>query len=124
MTVLANAAYNMLPESLHKHVHLALQKRSGLSNLMQPTFVGGAILGSYFAGSAVHIATSLISSPLRSFLGGTLLLFGARVANGCTSGHGISGFSNLSWRSFLAVAGMFAGGFAAGFGLKAVGLFH
>ncbi len=124
MTVLAQGAYNLLPESLHKHIHLALQKRSGLSNLMQPTFVAGAILGSYFAGSAVHITSSLFSSPLRSFLGGSLLLFGARVANGCTSGHGISGFSNLSWRSFLAVGGMFAGAFVAGLSLKAAGLFH
>jgi uncharacterized membrane protein YedE/YeeE len=124
MTVLAQAAYNLVPESLHKHIHLALQKRSGLSNLMQPTFVAGAILGSYLAGSAIHIASPLFTSPIRSFLGGTLLIFGARVANGCTSGHGISGFANLSWRSFLAVGGMFIGAFAAGMGLKAFGLFH
>jgi uncharacterized membrane protein YedE/YeeE len=124
MTVLAQAAYNLVPESLHKHIHLALQKRSGLSNLMQPTFVAGAILGSYLAGSAIHIASPLFTSPIRSFLGGTLLIFGARVANGCTSGHGISGFSNLNWRSFLAVGGMFIGAFAAGMGLKAFGLFH
>jgi uncharacterized membrane protein YedE/YeeE len=34
--------------------------------------------------------------PVRGFIGGLLLLFGARLANGCTSGHGLTGFSNLS----------------------------
>lgn len=33
---------------------------------------------------------------VRGFAGGALLLFGARLANGCTSGHGLTGFANLS----------------------------
>jgi hypothetical protein len=36
-----------------------------------------------------------------SFLGGVLLLFGARLAGGCTSGHMISGISQLALSSFL-----------------------
>ena len=35
---------------------------------------------------------------------------GARIAGGCTSGHGISGMAQLSVGSTLAVAAMFAGG--------------
>lgn len=35
------------------------------------------------------------------FLGGALLLFGARLAGGCTSGHAISGSSQLSIVSFV-----------------------
>lgn len=45
-----------------------------------------------------------------AFLGGFLMLFGARIAGGCTSGHGISGIAQLSVGSMLAVAAMFAGG--------------
>ena len=36
-----------------------------------------------------------------SFLGGFLLLFGARLAGGCTSGHMISGISQLAVSSFI-----------------------
>ena len=38
------------------------------------------------------------------------MLLGARIADGCTSGHGISGIAQLSIGSFTAVAAMFAGG--------------
>ncbi|MGA9237587.1 YeeE/YedE family protein, partial [Robiginitalea sp.] len=43
-------------------------------------------------------------------LGGFMVGFGARYAGGCTSGHAISGLSNLQWPSLLAVIGFFAGG--------------
>ena len=43
-------------------------------------------------------------------IGGFLVGFGARYAGGCTSGHAISGLSNLQWPSLLAVIGFFAGG--------------
>jgi uncharacterized membrane protein YedE/YeeE len=43
-------------------------------------------------------------------LGGIMVGFGARYAGGCTSGHAISGLSNLQWPSLLAVLGFFAGG--------------
>ncbi|EED35197.1 YeeE/YedE family protein [Luminiphilus syltensis NOR5-1B] len=36
-----------------------------------------------------------------AFAGGVLLLFGARLAGGCTSGHMISGISQLAASSFL-----------------------
>ncbi len=42
--------------------------------------------------------------------GGFLVGFGARYAGGCTSGHAISGLSNLQWPSLIAVIGFFAGG--------------
>ncbi len=44
--------------------------------------------------------------------GGFLVGFGARYAGGCTSGHAISGLSNLQWPSLLAVVGFFLGGLA------------
>ncbi|AMM49915.1 YeeE/YedE family protein [Rufibacter sp. DG15C] len=42
--------------------------------------------------------------------GGFLIGFGSRYAGGCTSGHAISGLSNLQWPSLVAVIGFFIGG--------------
>jgi uncharacterized membrane protein YedE/YeeE len=43
-------------------------------------------------------------------IGGILVGFGARYAGGCTSGHAISGLSNLQLPSLIAVIGFFIGG--------------
>lgn len=43
-------------------------------------------------------------------IGGLLIGFGTRYAGGCTSGHAISGISNLQPASLLAVVGFFIGG--------------
>jgi uncharacterized membrane protein YedE/YeeE len=47
------------------------------------------------------------------FIGGVLMAFGARLAGGCTSGHGISGTLQLNVGSWLTVIFMFIGGIAA-----------
>lgn len=44
------------------------------------------------------------------FGGGLLIGFGARYAGGCTSGHAISGLSDLQIPSLIAVMGFFIGG--------------
>ncbi len=46
-------------------------------------------------------------------LGGFLVGFGARYADGCTSGHGVTGLANLQLPSLIAVLGFFAGGLVA-----------
>lgn len=43
-------------------------------------------------------------------IGGVLIGFGSRYAGGCTSGHAISGLSNLQLPSLKAVIGFFVGG--------------
>lgn len=43
-------------------------------------------------------------------LGGIVAMFGARLAGGCPSGHGLSGLMQLSVSGFLALAGFLAGG--------------
>lgn len=45
-----------------------------------------------------------------AFLGGFLIIYGARLAGGCPSGHGLSGMSQLSLSGFLTVMGFFLGG--------------
>ncbi len=53
-------------------------------------------------------------ATLKGFLilviGGFLVGFGTRWADGCTSGHAISGLSNLQLPSLIAVIGFFIGG--------------
>ncbi len=43
-------------------------------------------------------------------IGGFMIGFGARWAGGCTSGHAISGLSNLQLPSLISVIGFFIGG--------------
>ena len=45
-------------------------------------------------------------------VGGFLVGFGTRMAGGCTSGHSITGLSNLQWPSLIATCCFMAGGFA------------
>ncbi len=47
-----------------------------------------------------------------AFFGGALMMFGARLAQGCTSGHGISGSLQLAVSSWVFVAAFFAVGVA------------
>ena len=58
-------------------------------------------------------------SPARrytgAFLGGALMMFGARLAQGCTSGHGISGALQLAVSSWLFIPMLFASAIATAF---------
>ncbi|OIQ97378.1 hypothetical protein GALL_206380 [mine drainage metagenome] len=45
--------------------------------------------------------------------GGFLVGFGTRYAGGCTSGHSITGLSNLQWPSLVATICFMVGGFIA-----------
>lgn len=56
-----------------------------------------------------------------AFLGGAILLFGARMAGGCTSGHAISGGLQLAVSSWIFTVAMFATGIAAAFALFGAG---
>lgn len=50
---------------------------------------------------------------LAAFLGGVVILYGARMAGGCTSGHGISGSLQLAVSSWVFFLTMFAFGLLA-----------
>ncbi|ETO16596.1 hypothetical protein RFI_20740 [Reticulomyxa filosa] len=76
-------------------------------------YVTSAIVGSFVASAIAAGSPAPNRMPMstqRAFVGGFLMLFGARLAQGCTSGHGISGLGLLSVASFACVAAMFAGG--------------
>lgn len=53
---------------------------------------------------------NILGRIFSAFTGGILLGFGARLAGGCTSGHGISGTFQLSIASWISLIGFFAGG--------------
>src|SRR5258705_12249590 len=48
---------------------------------------------------------------IMTVIGGFLVGFGTRYADGCTSGHAIMGLSNLQWPSLVATCCFMAGGF-------------
>lgn len=68
---------------------------------------GGQYLPNEIFGSG---ALSSLKGLSLLFGGGALVGFGARYAGGCTSGHAISGLSNLQIPSLIAVIGFFIGG--------------
>lgn len=91
-------------------------EKVGTSMLFTPAilFVVGITAGSGVFAHSFTLASSESSvsfvAPAAALFGGALMAFGARVAGGCTSGHGISGLAAFSWASFVSVAAMFAGG--------------
>jgi uncharacterized membrane protein YedE/YeeE len=61
----------------------------------------------------VHaMETSRFARYRDAFLGGVLIVFGARLAGGCTSGHIISGITQLSISSMIFAVAVFASGIA------------
>jgi uncharacterized membrane protein YedE/YeeE len=65
----------------------------------------GLVLGvmAWQAWQGPGVALSTHISPERLLIGGLFVGFGARMSNGCTSGHGICGLASLSGPSALAV---------------------
>ena len=93
----------------------------GFSNYATVLFSLGAIAGSFYASYSSNefpLHEQYGGQPWSSFIGGFLLLVGARCAGGCTSGQGISGVTHLLMGSIIATASMFAGGiiFAMAYG--------
>ena len=63
--------------------------------------IAGTALYWYGLGPGVPWQTSI---PLWQLgVGGFIAGFGARLGNGCTSGHGICGMASLQWPSLLSV---------------------
>lgn len=62
-----------------------------------------------------HFGNTGVSRWLTALLGGAVMGIGARWADGCTSGHGISGTLQLVLSSWIALACFFVGGVVAAF---------
>lgn len=93
----------------------------------QMFFVGGIFIGSLLSarlGRSYQLETvppiwserfgpSPLIRAVGAFLGGVVLIFGARLAGGCPSGHGLSGNMQLSVSGLIALVFFMVGGIAA-----------
>ena len=61
-----------------------------------------------------------VGGAIRLLIGGVLIGFGTRYAGGCTSGHAITGISNLNWPSLVATIFFFVGGLTVTWGLGSI----
>lgn len=86
-------------------------------------FVTGLVvvpaIGAWLAGGA---ATGLSGNPWLVAVAGLLVGAGTRLANGCTSGHGVCGISRGSLRGIVATLIYLAAGMATVFGLRLAGV--
>jgi hypothetical protein len=76
-------------------------------------FAGGIVAGAWALSHAVALPGSPVPITIpagQSVLGGFLMVLGARIAGGCTSGHGISGLSLLSVSSFVTIGSALVAG--------------
>lgn len=83
--------------------------------------IGGAFIAAWSGGELTGTflpamwqerfgSESYLLRAIVAFAGGSLMAFGARMAGGCTSGHGISGTLQLSVGSWVAAICFFVGG--------------
>ena len=79
---------------------------TGFERIWRSAFLAGLLAG----GATLHALTpdAIAARPVASaawlMLAGLAIGLGARIGNGCTSGHGVCGVGRLSRRSLAAVA--------------------
>ena len=122
----ASTAYVTVGRMIASWIDPSIQVAVTSRNWWQVALVVGIAIGAFISmglsGAERHPISPIWQRALASsstakryvvaFVGGFLLLIGARIADGCTSGHGLSGMAQLAVGSTVAVAAMFAGGIA------------
>ena len=90
---------------------------SGRSNATERVyFIAGLILAPALLALAMGGSETHLTSNIAVLVAGGLLVgIGTRIANGCTSGHGVCGLSRLSPRSLVATLTFMAAGFVTVF---------
>ena len=82
-------------------------------------FFAGLLAGGWLVARLSPSAIQASRQPLILLvLAGLLVGFGTRLGGGCTSGHGVCGLSQLSWRSLVATVTFMA------FGVLSAIVFH
>jgi uncharacterized membrane protein YedE/YeeE len=81
------------------------QARFTDSRAWRLVYAAGLVLGAFIWWlTRANGAAQTTSLPVwQLVVGGFLVGYGARLGNGCTSGHGICGLGSLQWPSLLAV---------------------
>lgn len=81
-----------------------LLRASGQDRAWRVAFLAGLVAApAVCGGAAERLAGRVDASWPTLVLAGVLVGYGTRLGNGCTSGHGVCGLSNLSPRSLVAV---------------------
>lgn len=119
--VAALTGRRVTPDAMKVNAYIA--KRDEKPKIDWETFlVLGLYCGSYLAARATGERTSSAVPKLwarrfgpsrakrlaAAFLGGTVMMFGARMAKGCTSGHGLTGTMQFALSSWVFTPLMFA----------------
>ncbi len=103
----------VLPEGKRSIFRFNMEE-NGWKILFVAGIMAGAFIASHFLSStAPHFLPQKYYSAQgygKLFIGGLLVGFGTRYANGCTSGHTIFGLSLLQSSSLKATLSFFAGG--------------
>lgn len=88
------------------------KKMSLFAAMISGGFMSSMMSGTFGTAKSLEEGHLLAKSPsavlVQGFIGGMCLIVGARVAGGCTSGHGISGMGMLLLNSMIAVVAMFS----------------
>jgi uncharacterized membrane protein YedE/YeeE len=129
--IAAMAQMALAPESAASNGYFAARAAEGLEPkigwymMLLPGVFLGAWLSSWLSGTRSNLGVPALwrwrfgdSAARRyafAFLGGALMVFGARVAGGCTSGHGISGSLQLALQSWTFMLLAFAVAIATAF---------
>lgn len=102
-----------------------LSKFDRKANFWTLVFVAGIAIGSFIATRFLSASPQellpesfdTLGGAVKLLVGGFLIGLGTRYAGGCTSGHSITGISNLNWPSLVATIFFFVGGLAVTWGL-------
>lgn len=115
--IAAMAQMTLAPEAAARNRYFAVRAAAGLEPkigwylaLLAGVFLG-SLLSSWLSGDRSRIVVpplwrwrfggSYAKRFAAAFVGGAVMVLGARIAGGCTSGHGISGTLQLAVQSWL-----------------------
>jgi uncharacterized membrane protein YedE/YeeE len=129
--IAAFAQMAIAPEAVGSNRYYVVREAAGLEpkigwylTLLVGVFLG-ALMSSWLSGDRSRVAVPPLwrwrfgDSKARrfaaAFVGGAVMVLGARIAGGCTSGHGISGTLQLAVQSWLFIGLAFASAIAVAF---------
>lgn len=121
-TVGVSAAYEHIAQAVLRYLGLRTEGAITAPSVLFAAGIlsAGAVVSRFASEPTLDVARAAGAdvSASTAILGGFVMVFGARLAGGCTSGHGISGLVTFSWASFVSVAAVFGSGILTAFVLR------
>jgi uncharacterized membrane protein YedE/YeeE len=103
----------LLPPNKREMFKFNMQENGWKLSFMVGIGIGALIVAQFMSSAPIHFLPEqyhTLQGYAKLFIGGILVGFGTRYANGCTSGHSIFGLSILQTSSLKATLAFFAGG--------------